>query len=159
MFRAGHGGAAGALQALYLRHRYGGSYVVQCSLLVADLYLLNYGTYTEEQQERLKKRNAELMGTKRHYDEVVSTNIKRYAIKAFVADREYGSAVKEEYFQTIDGAPWGLGPIDVVRTPFKLGHKYLDFPIGAAPPGYHSPQWTVETNPNFVPLVPATNGA
>lgn len=62
-------------------------------------------------------------------------------------------AVKKEYDQEIDGSPWGwTTPVQVARLGLRLGKTRTDFPIGAAPPGYHKPQWTVVKNLDFDPL-------
>jgi len=152
-FRTGHAGAAGVLHALHKRANLGGSYVVQCALLVANMQMLSYGTYTEDQQDALKKRNPELVGHMRHYDEIVSHGRNRHCVRGFIADRPFEKAIKPEYFQEIDGSPWGLGPVSVAKFALKLSKTETSFPIGAAPPGYHLPQWTLERNPSFEPVV------
>ncbi|KAJ4231853.1 hypothetical protein NW757_013857 [Fusarium falciforme] len=155
-YLTGHAGAAGVLHALYLRHRQGGSYVTQCSLLVSDLQMISYGEYSEEQKQAIKRRNP-VVGQMRHYDEIVAMGIKKFTSRGFVADRPFEKAIKKEYYQTIDGSPWGYNPVDVVNFALQMGSMRTDFPIGAAPPGYHLPQWTVQKNPSFEPIQPTSN--
>ena len=159
-YLTGHAGAAGVLHALYSRSRQGGSYVVQCSLLVSDLHMQAYGTYTEEQLQVLKSRNKDLIGHHRHHDEVTSHHRSKYVIRGFVADREPECVLKSRYYQTIDGVSWGLGKLDVVRSALKFNGRRgeagtgmrTDFPVGTRPPGYHLPQWRREVNPDFEPI-------
>ncbi|OAL45653.1 CoA-transferase family III [Pyrenochaeta sp. DS3sAY3a] len=161
-YLTGHAGVAGVLHSLYLRARQGGSYVVQCSLLVSNLQMQSYGNYSEEQQSRLKERNKELVGSIRHYDEIVSHGKNLHAVKGFVADRSFEKAIKPEYFQQIDGSSWGLGPIDVVRLALQFkgdgGGKGMksDWAVGAYPPGFHEAAWERKDNVDFEPIVPAT---
>ena len=119
--------------------------------------MLSYGGYNEEQLEALKKRNSELVGHMRHYDEIVSHGVNRHCVRGFIADRPFHKAIKKAYYQQIDGSPWGWGPVNVVNLALRMGKTKTDFPIGAAPPGYHLPKWTVETNPDFEPLQPYVN--
>ncbi|KAI8937387.1 hypothetical protein NX059_006591 [Plenodomus lindquistii] len=161
-YLTGHAGVAGVLHALYLRAHQGGSYVVQCSLLVSNLQMLSYGNYTEEQQSRLKERSKELVGSIRHYDEIVSHSKNLNAVRGFIADRSFEKAIKPEYFQQIDGSPWALGPLDVVRLALQFkgdgGSKGMksDWVVGAYPPGFHEPAWERKENADFEPIVPAT---
>ncbi|KAM0420308.1 hypothetical protein ACHAPT_011969 [Fusarium lateritium] len=107
--------------------------------------------YLEEQKQAIKRRNP-VVGQMRHYDEIVAMGIKKFTSWGFVADRPFEKAIKKDYYQTIDGSPWGYNPVDVVKFALQMGHMRTDFPIGAAPPGYHQPQWTVEKNPSFEPI-------
>lgn len=149
--RTGHAGVLGILNALIQRNRYGGSYVVQCSLLASNMQLLSYGGYNEGQLDRLRKRNSNTVGKIRHYDEILSQARMRYTNAAFVADRTE-TCMKKEFFQTVDGSPWGLGPLELVATPLKMSRTRTDFRLGTSPPGYHLPQWTAVKNADFKPL-------
>lgn len=160
--RTGHAGAVGVLHALYLRSRQGGSFVVQCALLVANMQLLSYGKYSDEQQTQLKARNKGLVGSVRYYDEIVSHGKNLHAVKGFMADRPFENAVRPEYFQRIDGSVWGgLGDVHVVRLPVRFkGHDgksgmRSDWAVGAYPPGYHKAAWKLEINSEFEPIMPA----
>ncbi|KAL6228856.1 hypothetical protein BDW75DRAFT_250532 [Aspergillus navahoensis] len=163
-YLTGHAGAAGVLHALYSRARQGGSFVVQCSLLVSNLQMQSYGKYTEEQQIKLKARNKDLVGHVRHYDEIVSHGKKQHTIRGFIADRGFEKAFKKEYFQTTDGKVWGLGDLDVVTLALEfkaegtdgkgMGMR-TDFIVGACPPGYHLPEWERKKNAEFQPILPA----
>lgn len=119
-YLTGHAGAAAVLHALYLRARRGGSYVTQCALLVSNLQMQSYGKYTDEQQASLKARNKSLIGHMRHYDEIVSHGKNRHVVRGFIADRAFEAAIKPEYYQTLDGSMWGLGPIDVIRLALRF---------------------------------------
>ncbi|KAJ4184481.1 hypothetical protein NW759_017024 [Fusarium solani] len=152
-YLTGHAGAAGVLHGLYLRHKKGGSYTTQCSLTVSDLQMMSCGEYSEEQKQAIKKRNP-VVGQMRHYDEIVSMGINTFTIRGFLADRAFEKVFKKDYYQTIDGSPWGYPPVDVVRLALQMSDTKTDFPIGAAPPGYHLPQWTVEKNPDFEAIQP-----
>jgi hypothetical protein len=122
----------------------------------------SYGNYTEEQQAQLKARNKELVGSMRHYDEIVSVGKKLYAVKGFVADRSHEEAIRPEYFQQLDGSSWALGPIDVVGLALRFkgdgGSKGMktDWAVGAYPPGFHEASWEKKENVDFEPIVPAT---
>lgn len=135
---------------------------MQCSLLVSNLQMQSYGNYTEEQQSRLKERNKELVGSIRHYDEIVSHGKNLHAVKGFIADRSFEKAIKPEYFQKIDGSSWALGPIDVVGLALQFkgdsGSKGMksDWAVGAYPPGFHEAAWERKDNVNFEPIVPVT---
>ncbi|OAP56478.1 hypothetical protein AYL99_09657 [Fonsecaea erecta] len=105
-YLTGHAGAAGVLHGLYLRSRQGGSYVVQCSLVVSNMQMQSYGKYTEEQQAALKARNRDLIGKIRHYDEIVSHGRNQNVIRGFIADRGFDKAIKHEYYQKVDGSQY-----------------------------------------------------
>lgn len=152
--RTGHAGVAGVLHGLYQRAKIGGSYVVQCSLLVADLHLRSYGQYTPQQLEALKRRNKNVIGKVRHYDEIVSLGVKRIAPLGFQADRDEAKAYPKSYYETVDGSPWGYNPLEVVSLALRMSKSRTDFKLGCAPPGYHLPQWTLQTNPDFKPIAP-----
>ncbi|KAH7082313.1 CoA-transferase family III domain-containing protein [Paraphoma chrysanthemicola] len=163
-YLTGHAGAAGILHALYSRAHQGGSFVVQCSLLVSNLQMQSYGKYTGDQLERLKARNKDLVGRIRHYDEIVSSGKNQFTIRGYMADRLFEQAFKREYFQTINGTMWGLGDIDVVSLALKYKAENgdekgmrTDFILGACPPGYHLPSWAVKENVEFQPIVPRDN--
>jgi hypothetical protein len=152
-YLTGHAGAAAVLHALLLRHQQGGSYSVQVSLTTSNLQMLSHGTYSEPQQAALKKRNLELVGHMRHYDEIVSHGVNRHCVRGFIADRGFEGAIKKEYYQQLDGAPWGWeGGIDVVRLGLKLGQMRTDWRMGAFPPGFHQPGWEGEVNEEFEKL-------
>jgi hypothetical protein len=151
--RTGHSGVAGILHAVYQRYKTGGSYLVQCSLVISNLHMISHGKYSEEQIKALKQRNEAVLGKVRHYDEVVSLNVKEYIVRGFQANRSFEMAYKKQYFQRIDGKPWGMPAIDVVSLGLKLSNTKTDFPFGAAPPGYHLPQWSFKENPDFEPIV------
>jgi hypothetical protein len=152
LVRTGHAGAAGVLHALYLRSQEGGSYNVQCSLTVSNLHMMKAGVYTAEQQEKMKQRNVELIGHMRHYDEIVSHGVNRHCVRGYIADRPFEKAIRPEYYETIDGSPWGWGPVEVVRLALRFNKSKISFPLGASPPGYHLPQWKAERNAHFDPL-------
>lgn len=141
-----------------MRNKVGGSYTVQCSLLISDLQMMSYGEYSQEQKQALKKRNPDIVGHMRHYDEIVSMGIHKFTTRGFIADRSFEKALKKEYYQTIDGSPWGYKPVDIINLALRMSDTKTDFPIGSAPPGYHLPQWTVEKNPDFEPIQPLGNG-
>lgn len=149
MNRTGHAGVAGVLHGLYQRAKVGGSYVVQCSLLVADLHLRSFGKYSDEQQELLKRRNKDLMGKVRHFDEIVGLGVRRVAPIGFQADREEDRAYPRAYYEPIDGSPWGYNPLEVVSLAIRMSTSRTDFSLGCAPPGYHLPQWNLQKNPHF----------
>ncbi|KAH8816703.1 CoA-transferase family III domain-containing protein [Xylogone sp. PMI_703] len=153
-YLTGHAGAASVLHALILRHKNGGSYNTQCALTISNLHMLSYGTYTADQIAALKKRNPELVGHMRHYDEIVSHGKNRHCVRGFIADRGFEKAIKKEYYEEIDGNPWGWGPLNVCNLAVRFSKTKTNFPIGACPPGYHLPQWTVERNTDFEPLPP-----
>jgi hypothetical protein len=146
------------LHALYLRNKQGGSYVTQCSLLVSNLQMLSYGTYTEEQQEVLKARNKDLVGHMRHYDEIVSHGKNRHVVRGFIADRGFDSAIKKEYYQTMDGSNWGLGNIDLIKPALNFESDQenpamrTDWVVAPCPPGYHLPDWERKVNEEFEPI-------
>lgn len=154
----GHAGVAGVLHALYLRRNLGGSYAVQCSLLVSNLHMLKRGTYDPDQLEALKKRNPDYVGKVRHFDEIVSLSVKGGIINGFKADRAQEIAFKQKYYQQIDGSPFGLGPLEVVNLALRMSQTRTDFSLGAAPPGYHLPSWSVKKNPDFEPIQPVSDG-
>lgn len=118
---------------------------------------MSYGEYCEDQKLAIKRRNPEVVGHMRHFDEIVAMGIKKFTYRGFVADRPFDKAIKKEYYQTIDGSPWGYQPVDVVKFAIQMGNMGTDFPIGAAPPGYHLPQWTVQKNLSFVPVQAVAN--
>ncbi|KAK5047058.1 hypothetical protein LTR84_007000 [Exophiala bonariae] len=164
-YLTGHAGTAGVLHALYSRARQGGSYVVQCSLLVSNIHMQSYGKYSEQQQEKLKARKRDLVGKTRHYDEIVSHGVKQHAIKGFLSDRSFEKAFKKEYFQTVKGDMWGLNDLDVVSLALKFKNKgndsdspamRTDFLFGTCPPGYHLPQWENTRNEDFEAIEPVT---
>ena len=130
------------------RNKLGGSYVLKCSLLASNMQLLSYGRYTGEQLEHLKERNPKTYGQIRHYDEILSQARMGYTHNAFIADRT-AACLKEEFYETVDGSGWGLGPIDLVSVPLKMQKMRTDFRLGVHPPGYHLPQWTAEEDTNF----------
>jgi hypothetical protein len=165
-FRTGHAGAAGILHALYSRARQGGSFVVQCALLVSNLQMQAYGMYDENQQDRLKARNKGIVGQIRHYHEIVSHGKKQHVIRGFLADRKSEEAFKKEYFQTTSGQAWGLDNIEVVSSALKYkaegaNGRYegmrTDFLVEACPPGYHLAEWERKKNIEFQFVVPTTN--
>ena len=121
-------------------------------MTVSNLQLLSYGNYTEAQQAALKKRNPDLVGHIRHYHDITAHSIKQHTIRSYIANRSAEKALKKEYYQQIDGSPWGWEGIDleVINLAFRLSDQRTDFPIGAAPPGYHLPSWKVEKNPDFI---------
>ncbi len=88
----------------------------------------------------------------RHYDEIVSHGVNRHCVRGFIADRGFEKAIKKEYYEELDGTPWGWGPIEVCSLAIRFGRMKTGFPIGANPPGWHLPQWTVERNCGFDPL-------
>ncbi|KAL3584684.1 hypothetical protein FPOAC2_14465 [Fusarium poae] len=153
-YLTGHAGAAGVLHALLLRSQKGGSYNVQCSLVISDLHMQKYGVYNDDQIEKLKKRNPELVGHMRHYDEIVSHGRNRHCVRGFIADRTFEEALPKSFYQTLSGKGWGLSDIEVVRLPLQLSKTKTDFPVGAFPPGYHLPKWVPEDNLNFEKIVP-----
>ncbi|KIW37714.1 uncharacterized protein PV06_10345 [Exophiala oligosperma] len=159
-YLTGHAGAAAVLHALYLRNRQGGSYVTQCSLLVSNLQMQSYGTYSEEQQASLKSRNKELVGHMRHYDEIVSHGKNRHVVRGFIADRNFESAIKTEYYQTMDGSMWGLGDVELIKLALDFKSEgqssamRTDWVVAPCPPGYHLPGWERQLNPDFVPIKP-----
>ena len=118
----------------------------------------SYGTYTEEQQVVLKARNKDLVGHMRHYDEIVSHGKNRHVCSGFIAGRDYDKAIRKEYYQKIDGSMWGLGDIEVVKLALNFKSEgdeealRTDWVVGAAPPGYHLPQWEREVNVDFEPI-------
>lgn len=114
--------------------------------------MLSYGEYTPEQIAALKKRNPELIGHMRHYDEIVSHGMNRHVVRGFIADRGFENAIKKEYYEKIDGSPWGWGPIEICSLAIRFSKTKTSFPLGASPPGYHLPQWTAERDMNFEPL-------
>jgi hypothetical protein len=114
--------------------------------------MLSYGTYTEEQQAKLKKRNPELIGHMRHFDEIVSHGVNRHCVRGYIADRPFEKAVKKEYYQEIDGSPWGWGAVQVPALAIRMSKMKTGFPLGASPPGWHLPSWKAERNPDFLPL-------
>jgi hypothetical protein len=132
---------------------------VQCSLLVASLQMQSYGKYSKEQLKSLKARNKSLIGSVRHFDDIVSHGKKQFPIKGFIADRSFDKAFKPEYFQQIDGKDWGLGIVDVVTLPVQFKQRSgqpgmrSDWKIGAYPPGFHEAAWEVRENPEFQPIV------
>lgn len=163
-YLTGHAGAAAVLHGLYLRKRHGGSYIAQCSLLVSNLHMQSYGMYNAEQQEALKARNKDLVGKPRHYDEIVALSAKRLMVDGFIADRNFESAFKKEYYQTVAGNMWGFGDLKIVKFALKFssdGGKgdgvgiRTDWTIGPCPPGYHLPQWTRQENDAFEHIIPA----
>lgn len=161
-YLTGHAGAAAVLHALYLRGRRGGSYVAQCSLLVSNLHMQSYGVYTPEQQETLKRRNPDLIGHMRHYDEIVSHGRNRHVVRGFIADRGFDHAIKKRFFQTVPGDSWGLGDLDVVGLALSFQPEAdkadkgmrTDWAVGPCPPGYHLAEWERKENKNFEPIVP-----
>lgn len=148
----GHAGACGVLQALLLRSLNGGSYTVQCALAVSNLQMMSFGKYSEEQIEKIKARNPELVGHMRHYDEIVSHGVNRHVVRGVIADRPFEKAIKKEYYETIDGSPWGWNDVEIVKLGFQLTKTPTNFSFGAHPPGYHLPAWKAEKNPDFEPL-------
>lgn len=114
--------------------------------------MVSYGKYTEDQLTKLKARCPELIGHMRHYDEIVSHSANRHVVRGVIADRGFENAIQKKDFQTIDGKPWGWDDVEVVRAPFRFSKTATSFPLGAHPPGYHLPQWTVEKNPDFEPI-------
>ncbi|OAL35053.1 hypothetical protein AYO20_05768 [Fonsecaea nubica] len=166
-YLTGHAGAAGVLHGLYLRSRQGGSYVVQCSLVVANMQMQSYGKYTEEQQTALKARNKDLIGKIRHYDEIVSHGKNQNVIRGFIADRTFDKALKKDYYQRVDGSMWGLGDLDLVKLALEFqpsegtgGSEAMrtDWLVGPCPPGYHQPQWERKENKDFEPIQPTADG-
>ncbi|KIW90066.1 uncharacterized protein Z519_09497 [Cladophialophora bantiana CBS 173.52] len=161
-YLTGHAGAAAVLHALYLRSHVGGSYVAQCSLLMSNLQMQSYGTYTSAQQESLKARNKELVGHMRHYDEIVSHGRNRHVVRGFIADRGFEGAIKKQFFQTVAGDTWGLNDLEVVSLALKFkdspdreeGKEGMrtDWDVGPCPPGYHLPEWVRKENDAFVPI-------
>ncbi|KAJ4318832.1 hypothetical protein N0V84_006645 [Fusarium piperis] len=113
-----------------------------------------YGEYDQDQIEKLKKRNPELVGHMRHYDEIVSHGRNRHCVRGFIADRPFEDALPKHYYQTLSGVGWGLPDIDVVRFPLSLSKTSTDFPVGAFPPGYHVPKWAAEENITFEKIAP-----
>ncbi|KIW24044.1 uncharacterized protein PV07_09783 [Cladophialophora immunda] len=167
-YLTGHAGAAGVLHGLYLRSRQGGSYVVQCSLVVSNMQMQSYGKYTEEQQVPLKARNKDLVGRIRHYDEIVSHGRNENVIRGFIANRGFENAIKKEYYQKVDGSMWGLGDLDLVKlalefqacgSPADSEAMRTDWHIGPCPPGYHLPKWERKENENFEPIQPTQSGS
>ena len=110
--------------------------------------MMSYDQYSEEQKNIIKRRN-KVVGQMRHYDEIVSMRLKRFTVQGFLTDRTLEEVFKQEYYQTIDGSPWKYPPVDVVRLALDITKTRTDFPIGAAPPGYHLAQWAVKQNPDF----------
>ncbi|TVY64744.1 Succinyl-CoA--L-malate CoA-transferase beta subunit [Fusarium oxysporum f. sp. cubense] len=151
-YLTGHAGAAGVIHALWRRSQEGGSYSVNCSLVVSDLHMLSYGQYDDAQIEALKKRNPELVGHMRHYDGIVSHGRNRHCVRGFIADRTHDKALPKHYYQTLSGEGWGLPDIEVVRLPIVLSKTSTAFPIGAYPPGYHAPDWEATPNHAFKPI-------
>jgi hypothetical protein len=124
----------------------------------------SYGKYSEDQLAKLKARNKDLIGSVRHYDEIVSHGKKQFPIRAFIADRDFDKALKKEYFQTTDGSMWGLADLDMVTLALKFKEEgnhgsgegmRTDFIVGACPPGYHLPEWERMENKDFQPISPA----
>jgi hypothetical protein len=132
------------------------------------MQMQSYGKYTEEQQAALKARNKGLVGRLRHYDEIVSHGKNQNVVRGFIADRGFDKAVKEEYYQTVDGSVWGLGDLDIVKTalrfqtcgnPATSGEAMrTDWSVGACPPGYHLPEWERKGNKDFIPIQRSTDG-
>jgi hypothetical protein len=121
--------------------------------VVSNLHLLSFGEYKEDQLVALKARNPELIGHMRHYDEIRSHGANRHCVRGYIADRPFERAIKDVYYQTIDGSPWGIkGDLNVINLGLRMSGTKTDFPLGAAPPGYHLPQWEAARNPDFVPL-------
>lgn len=114
--------------------------------------MVSYGKYTEDQLTKLKARNPELIGHMRHYDEIMSHQVNRHVVRGLIADRDVAGITRKDNYQTIDGSPWGLDCVDVVKPPFKLTKTPTSFPLGAYPPGYHLPQWVAVDNPHFEPI-------
>ncbi|OAL42855.1 CoA-transferase family III, partial [Pyrenochaeta sp. DS3sAY3a] len=157
-YMTGHAGAAGVLHAIYLGSIHGGSYVTQCSLLVSNLHMMSFGTYSEEQQARMKERNKDLVGHTRHYDEIVSHGKNRHVVRGFIADRGFEKAIKSKFYQTVDGSMWGLGNIDIVKSALVFSGKKettgmrTDWTAGPCPPGYHEPEWERKQSSTFIPI-------
>ena len=151
--RTGHAGAASVLHALYLRSHDGGSYNVQCSLTISNLQMIKAGKYSAKQQEAMKKRNIELVGHMRHFDEIVSHGKNRHCVRGYIADRPFDKAIRKEFYEAISGKPWGWSQeVEVVSLALRFSATKTSFPYGAFPPGYHLPSWTPVANPGFVPL-------
>lgn len=120
----------------------------------------SYGKYSTEQQESLKARNASLIGTVRHYDEIVSHGRKSTIVKGFVADRTFEQAFKKEYYQIVDGSAWGLEDLEIVNLAMRFKNSddspgmRTDWTQEPCPPGYHLPKWEQQKNEEFEPIVP-----
>lgn len=123
----------------------------------------SYGTYTEEQQKVLKERNKELIGHMRHYDEIVSHGKNKHVVRGFIADRGFEKAIKQKFYQTVDGRPWGLSDVELVKSALVFqgddqnSAMRTDWVVGPCPPGYHKPDWERKPNASFEPIQPASH--
>jgi hypothetical protein len=120
------------------------------------MYLQRYGEYDEEQLASLKKRNADLVGHTRHYDEIVSHGRNRHCVRGYIADRSFQDALPDSYYQTMNGNAWGLEDLKVVHLALSMSETRTDFPFGAFPPGHHLPKWSAEENPEFEKIIPSS---
>lgn len=126
---------------------------MQCSLTISNLHMIKAGKYSAKQQEAMKKRNIELVGHMRHFDEIVSHGKNRHCVRGYIADRPFDKAIRKEFYEAISGKPWGWSQeVEVVSLALRFSATKTSFPYGAFPPGYHLPSWTPVANPGFVPL-------